>query len=131
MSQDPEILAIIIGGSLTKGLGQENSDIDGLMVFTDEAFARYQAQGKHFFITKEYCDYQGVYMDAKGANLEFLSEVADYGSEPACLASIGAFVACSSTSRCTPKPSRMSRFVAQIEAARWYVREGRSTPTLT
>ncbi len=40
---DPEVLALIVIGSVARGDAHEHSDVDALVILTDEAYARYQA----------------------------------------------------------------------------------------
>ena len=62
---DDEVLAVVVAGSLTKGYGLANSDVDGFVIVTDEAFARRRAGGELTFFSTELCDYEGGYVDAK------------------------------------------------------------------
>ncbi len=64
---DDEVLAVVVAGSLTKGYGVADSDVDGFMIVTDEAFARRRASGELTFFSTELCDYEGGYVDAKYA----------------------------------------------------------------
>ncbi len=41
---DLHFLALIIGGSLVKGYGSENSDVDFMLIATDEEYARRQPE---------------------------------------------------------------------------------------
>ena len=43
---DDEVLAVVVAGSLTKGYGLADSDVDGFVIVTDEAFARRRANGE-------------------------------------------------------------------------------------
>lgn len=132
---DDEVLAVVVAGSLTKGYGRPDSDVDGFVVVTDDAFARRRASGDLTFFSTELCDYEGGYVDAKYVDRAFLEAVADHGSEPARSAFIGAIVAWSSdpsiqalveAAATYPEAGvdlRMARFLAQAQAAQWYVGE--------
>jgi hypothetical protein len=61
---DDEVLAVVVAGSLTKGYGLADSDVDGFVIVTDEAFARRRASGELTFFSTDLCDYEGGYVDA-------------------------------------------------------------------
>lgn len=90
---DPRYPALVVGGSLVKGRGQENSDIDVLLIASDEEYARCVAEQDFWFINREICDYPGGYIDGKVLDLQFLKDAAHHGSEPARAAFVGAFLA--------------------------------------
>jgi hypothetical protein len=91
-SSDERYLAIIIGGSVAKGMAKDNSDVDILFVATDEEFEHRKANGDIFYLDVN-CDYEGGYIDGKVINLQFLKDAADHGSEPARWAFTGSFAA--------------------------------------
>lgn len=80
---DPRFPAIILGGSVAKGWAAPNSDVDIILVATDEEFARRAASREYLYFTQEFSDYEGGYVDGKIVNAAFLEEVADHGSEVA------------------------------------------------
>lgn len=80
---DPRYLALIVGGSLVKGWGQVNSDVDILLVATEEEFAKCVANQQLWYHNTEFCDYPGGYVDGKVIDMQFLQDVAKSGSEPA------------------------------------------------
>ena len=90
---DKNYLALIIGGSIGRGLELENSDVDVILVATDEEYARRQTQGDLSYFNGEFCDYPGGYVDYKIVNLAYLHEAANRGSEPTRWAFKGAFIA--------------------------------------
>jgi hypothetical protein len=134
-ADDDEVLAVVVAGSLTKGYGSANSDVDGFVIVTDEAFARRRASGELTFVSTELCDYEGGYIDAKYVDRAFLEAVVERGSEPARSAFLGANVAWSTdpsvdalVRMATTYPEagveeRMARFFAQAQAAQWFVGE--------
>jgi hypothetical protein len=79
-ADDDEVLVVVVAGSLTKGYGRADSDVDGFLIVTDEAFARRRASGELTVFSTEFCDYEGGYVDAKSSTAPFstpsLSEVA-------------------------------------------------------
>ena len=131
----PGHLALIVAGSLTKGYGRPDSDVDGLIVVTDEEMARRRSTGELTFFSADLCGYPGGYVDAKYVDHAFLEAVAARGSEPARSAFIGALVPWSEIDglptlieRIVAYPEvdreeKIGRFFAQLSAAQWYVRE--------
>jgi predicted nucleotidyltransferase len=90
---DENYLALIVGGSIARGLELENSDVDVILVATDEEYARRQPLDDLSYFNSEFCDYPGGYVDYKIVNLPYLREAAKRGSEPTRWAFKGAFVA--------------------------------------
>jgi hypothetical protein len=132
---DPNFLALLIGGSLVKGYGNEGSDVDFMLIATDEEFARRSADRTLTYYTTDLCDYPGGYVDGKIVNFAFLEEVADRGSEPARSAFENVIVAYSQLpqlddllKRITAYPetthmAKLQSFYAQLLAMQWYVGE--------
>jgi hypothetical protein len=80
---DVRFLAMIIGGSVPKGLAVDSSDIDFMLIATDEEFAKRKEQGRYHEWAGGICDYEGGYVDGKVIDLSFLHAAAERGSEPA------------------------------------------------
>ncbi len=90
--KDDRFLAIIIGGSVAKGCARADSDIDFMIVATDEAY-QYGKQQRDLFINRrDLCDYPGGFVDGKIIDLEYLQTVAQSGNEPSRAAFDGAFL---------------------------------------
>jgi hypothetical protein len=132
---DPNYHTLIIGGSLVKGYGNENSDVDFVLVATDEEYARRLSERALTYYATDLCDYPGGYVDGKIVNVAFLEEVADRGSEPARAAFEKGIVAYSHLpqvdsllKRITTYPEaghveKIRSFYAQLLAMQWYVGE--------
>jgi predicted nucleotidyltransferase len=90
---DPRFRALIIGGSVAKGYARADSDVDFLIVATDEAFERHRAASDLFINRRDLCDYEGGFVDGKIIDLAFLADLADKGNEPSRAAFEGAFAA--------------------------------------
>ncbi len=132
---DSHFLALLIGGSLVKGFGNESSDVDFVLIATDEEYVRRQATRALTYYTTDLCDYPGGYVDGKIVNVAFLEEVADRGSEPARSAFEQVIVAYSQLpqlddllQRITAYPEahhaeKIRSFYAQMLAMQWYVGE--------
>lgn len=90
---DPRYQACIIAGSLAQGRGKPSSDIDVLLVASDEEYAYRQSIDNFAYFNFEVCDYPGGYIDGKIINRQFLLDAADHGSEPTRAAYVGAYPA--------------------------------------
>ncbi len=132
---DPAFPALVVGGSIARGWEREDSDVDIILVATDEEYARRApARALHYYTT-DFCDYPGGYVDGKIVNVAFLEEVAEKGSEPARAAFSGALLAYSRLPelegllRRIPvypealRRARIQSFFAQVQALLWYVGE--------
>lgn len=92
---DERFPALIIGGSVAKGLARDDSDIDFMILATDEEFQLRLSSGVEgdLFINRtDLCDYPGGFLDGKIINMEYLNKVADKGNEPSRAAFDGAFI---------------------------------------
>lgn len=82
-SDRDEIIAVILGGSVAKGLERPDSDIDGMIVVTDEYYAKRKAEHALAEVIRGQCTYEAGYFDLKYYNKEWLEVAAKQGSEPA------------------------------------------------
>jgi Nucleotidyltransferase domain len=109
-SPDPELLGLVVGGSVAHGLASPSSDLDVLLVLSDtEAAARFE-RGQLTVFDDTLADFEGGYLDGKVITLGFIDEVAERGSEPARWAFEDAFIAF----------SRVEGLEARIAAAAAY-----------
>ncbi|MEO0605288.1 MAG: nucleotidyltransferase domain-containing protein, partial [Myxococcota bacterium] len=90
---DPSFCGLIIGGSVAKGYARDDSDVDFMIVATDDTFQRRLAARDLFINRRDLSDYEGGYVDGKIVDLGFLRDVAKRGNEPSRAAFEGAFVA--------------------------------------
>lgn len=90
---DPSILAVIVGGSVAKGWEREDSDIDVMLVVSDEEYAQRVARGAVVYVSEELAGYPGGYVDGKVIDVTFLQDAAAHGSETARSAFLGATIA--------------------------------------
>jgi hypothetical protein len=132
---DANFLALLIGGSLVKGYGNEGSDVDFMLIATDEEYARRLSTRALTYYSTDLCDYPGGYVDGKIVNVAFLEEVADRGSEPARSAFESVSVSYSRVpqlaellDRITAYPeathtAKLQSFHAQLLAQQWFVGE--------
>jgi hypothetical protein len=132
---DPAALALIIGGSVARGLCRPDSDVDFMLVVSDEDFARRTQDTAYHFFSRDFTDYDGGYVDGKIIDRVFMREAADHGSEPARAAFVGAFITFSRDpdiagllARIPVYPEaehsvKIQSFYAQVQALQWYVGE--------
>ncbi|HWI64772.1 MAG TPA: hypothetical protein VNT75_23330 [Symbiobacteriaceae bacterium] len=132
---DPRFVALLVGGSIARGWERDDSDVDIILVGTNEEVARRTAEGRLHYFDRSVCDYPGGYVDGKIVDWQFLTDVAERGAEPARAAFVGATVAyshradlASVLSQIVSYPSgeyegKVSSFYAQVEAMRWYMGE--------
>lgn len=76
-------VALILSGSVAKGTERADSDIDGIVVLTEE---EYEFKEKNHATTEAVnglCTYEGGYFDIKYMTKKYLQELAKKGSEPA------------------------------------------------
>jgi hypothetical protein len=109
-SADPELLGLIVGGSVAHGLASPASDLDVMLVFSDAVAAARIEHDQLTVFDDTLADYEGGYLDGKVVALGFIDEVAARGSEPARWAFEDAFVAF----------SRVEGLEARIAAAAAY-----------
>src|SRR5512142_349056 len=133
--REPEVLALLLSGSIAHGFESPTSDVD-IMIFVSEENhqKRFQA-GQLTFFTTELCTYAGGYVDGKYISLDFVKLVAEKGSEPARFAFEGSQVLFSrregfeqeirrvAAYPVGEKAERIKRFRAQLEAWHWYCGE--------
>lgn len=79
---DPRFRALIIGGSVVKGLARPDSDVDILLITTDDEYERLSLQHDLTFYRDDLSTYDGGFVDGKFLNHAFLLDAAHRGSEP-------------------------------------------------
>ncbi|MHA2399787.1 MAG: nucleotidyltransferase domain-containing protein [Promethearchaeota archaeon] len=135
IKQDERFLALIIGGSVAKGMEREDSDIDVTLVATDEEFEKRKKRSMYLYYETKFCDYPGGYIDGKVVNLEFVKTVAERGSETARDAFRESWIAYSKIPELEDllkripvfqkeeKEEKIAKFLAQFETANWMITE--------
>ena len=76
------VIAVIWGGSTVKGNERPDSDIDAIVVVTDERYAALERERRTAEVITGYCTYEGGYFDVKYKTKGTLAEAAQHGSEP-------------------------------------------------
>ncbi len=85
-----DVRAVFLAGSLAKGTQRPESDVDGIVVLTEDAYARRLARNAVSECVHGQCTYQGGYFDVKYVCEETLRLCALKGSEPTRNAYVGA-----------------------------------------
>ena len=133
--KEPEVEALLLGGSVAHGFAAPASDIDVMILVSDEHYVERLNRGALTFYSKELCTYAEGYVDGKYLGVSQLQRVAEQGSEPARFAFQDTRVLFSRGSSFDQtlrsivrypvegKAERMRRFYAQFEAWNWYAAE--------
>ncbi len=132
---DPEVEALLLGGSLAHRFERPTSDVDVMIVISDQNYSKRLAEGRLAFFSRELCTYPEGYIDGKYVTAEFMQRVAASGSEPARFAfqdarvllsrmnGLDALVRLIGRYPVEDKVNRIRRFYAQLECWNWYTSE--------
>ena len=133
--RDPEVLALLLGGSIAHGFETPTSDVDIMIFVSDEDYQKRFAENRIHFFNMELTTYEGGYVDGKYSTRSFLQQVGEKGSEPARFAFAGSQVLFNRMDGFADdirnaaeypkagKAERIKRFYAQFEAWHWYCGE--------
>ena len=77
---EPEVEALVLGGSLAHGYASPVSDIDIMIIITDQHYAKRLSEGNLQFFDRELCTYPEGYVDGKYLGMSHLTAVAEKGS---------------------------------------------------
>ncbi len=128
-----EFVAVLLAGSLAHGFAKTNSDIDMILVATEDEYQKRKNEKKLAFSLWDICAYPGGYIDCKVVSLASLNQIAEKGSDPARYAFKDAVVLFSRTDSLDAvlkqvtrfpieqKPSREHRFICQVLAWKWFM----------
>jgi len=135
-SSQAGIDGVLLGGSIAHGFAGETSDVDIMIVVSDDEHRRRMSTGDFHYYNTDLCTYDGGYVDGKFICPSYLDDVERSGSEPARFAFADAQVLFSRTAGLDEqvrriaqypvegKADRIARFYAQLEGWRWYASEG-------
>ena len=88
------VIAIVLDGSTVKGNARPDSDIDAIIVVTEEKYAELAAQNRLADVIPGHCTYEGGYFDIKYKTKAILRRAAEHASEPTRNAYVKAQVLC-------------------------------------
>lgn len=77
-----EVIALIFGGSVAKGCEREDSDLDAMVVISDDKYAERKSRNATAETLDDLCTYDSGYIDVKYMNKQFIKDAAEMGSEP-------------------------------------------------
>jgi predicted nucleotidyltransferase len=133
--RDPEVLALLLGGSIAHGFETSTSDVDIMILVSEEDHKKRLESNQVHFFNMDLCTYEGGYVDGKYLSLGFVEQVKEKGSEPARFAFAGTRILFSKVEGLAQeickvaeypireKAERVKRFYAQLEAWHWYCQE--------
>lgn len=78
----PEVLGVVVVGSVARGDERADSDVDVYLVLTDEAYAAAERSGEVAFVSLDEAAYAGGYVDVKLASPGYLAAALDHGDDP-------------------------------------------------
>ncbi|KAM7197443.1 hypothetical protein V8F20_006588 [Naviculisporaceae sp. PSN 640] len=141
---DSDVLALLLTGSIAHGFAKADSDVDMLVVLSEDAYQARLASGDTTFVRHDLTTYEGGYVDGKYISLSFMLSVAEKGSEPSRWAFEGATVLFERNLKLpdgvpdlstlikslvqyplAEKTQKIIQFRTQLEIWRWYCTEGR------
>lgn len=76
-------IALILAGSVARGTERADSDLDGMVILSEEEYAEKEKNNTTTEIIDGLCTYEGGYFDIKYMTKEYLKDLAEKGSEPA------------------------------------------------
>lgn len=129
LQKDEEVLAIIVGGSIAHGFATEKSDVDVMIVVSEENYQQRMMNSSITFLEKEF------HVDGKYVSVSFMQKVADHGNEATRYAFEGAFITYSKIEGLPEliekiqmypveqKEEKINRFYAQFKAWNWYCKD--------
>ena len=88
----PEVLGVVVVGSVARGTEREDSDVDLYLVVTDEAYAQARSAGRIAAVSQDGVTYPGGYVDIKLASPGYLTAAVADGDDPTRASFVGARV---------------------------------------
>lgn len=82
LAGEDDIVVVLLGGSIAKGTSRPESDVDLIVVVTDEGYARRLAENRVAFLFRDVADYPGGYVEGRFVSRTFILAAAYRGSEP-------------------------------------------------
>jgi hypothetical protein len=77
-----EVIALIFGGSVAKGMERPDSDLDAMVIISPELYEEKKKKGILSEVIEGKCTYEGGYFDIKYLTKEYIQAAAIKGSEP-------------------------------------------------
>lgn len=118
VSADPQVVGLVLIGSLARGTEREDSDVDVYLVVTEDAFALAAAEDRWAWIDRQGLDYPGSYIDVKLADLAYLRTAVDRADDPTRASFAGAKVVLSRSDELDPLVRAISALDDDVWAGR-------------
>lgn len=80
--KDPEVLGLILGGSVAQGRERPDSDLDGMIIVSEDTYRRIASENRQAECVFGQCTYEHGYFDVKYMTLDYLKAAAERGSDP-------------------------------------------------
>lgn len=131
------ILAVLLGGSIAHNFATEQSDVDIMIVVSEEEFESREKSNDLLFFNRELSTYNDGYVDGKYMSQNYIKSVAKKGSEPARYAfkdskviysnidGLDKLINLAAAFPAKDKAKNQKRFYAQIHAWKWYFYEAK------
>jgi predicted nucleotidyltransferase len=130
--ESADVLAILLGGSIAKKCERPDSDVDLIVVITDDGYRARRAQHQVAFLWKDVVDYPDGYVEGRFVPRSFIIEAVERGSEPTRHSFTGVYpIHCTDPEIAQAVPripvypvhrqqQRMQSFFAQMMLNKWY-----------
>ena len=82
LREQPDVRLVLLGGSIAKGGERPDSDVDLMVVVTDDGFADRLARNAVAFLWSDVADWPGGYAEGRFLARSFVLAAAERGSEP-------------------------------------------------
>ncbi len=79
---EADVVAILIAGSIARKVERADSDVDLIVVVTDNGWQQRSEQSAVAFLWTDLCDYEHGYVEGRFVSETFIREAAIRGSEP-------------------------------------------------
>jgi predicted nucleotidyltransferase len=78
----PEVLGVVVVGSVARGTPRDDSDVDVYLVVTDQAYADARSRGRIAAVSQDGVTYPGGYVDIKLACPDYLTSAIERADDP-------------------------------------------------
>ena len=109
----PDVVGVVVVGSVARGTPREDSDVDVYLVVTDEAWEAARAAGTIAAVSQEGVTYPGGYVDIKLASPGYLTAAAERADDSTRASFVGARVVLDTSGAI---PAAIARLVMLPEA---------------
>jgi hypothetical protein len=82
VAPDPEVLAVIVSGSVARGAERPDSDVDLYLLVTEQRWDAAYAERRLMYTSTDGIGYDEGYFDIKLATLSYLDDAAERGDDP-------------------------------------------------